>query len=105
MSKGDRECPNGICTREYFIYGRGKTVSLLLTEVLRRFEVWSKFFNSKEIRFFALIRVRRFQHKMVRGMLLLSLSKKFIRDAPDLQTLNSISPLKYYKLQISCILL
>ena len=36
-----------VCPRKYVIGGRGKAVSLFLTEALWRFEVWSKWSKLK----------------------------------------------------------
>ena len=47
MSKWVWIISKGVCPREYVIVGRGKTVSLFLTEALWRFEVWSKWSKLK----------------------------------------------------------
>ena len=54
--------------------------------------MWFKWSKSEEFIFSALIRVRRFPCYCVRGMVLLSSTNKFLRDAPEHQTLNSIHP-------------
>ena len=54
----DKEYVQEGMSREYVIEVRGKTVLIFLTEALGRFEVWSKWSKSKEIRFRVLIRVR-----------------------------------------------
>ena len=88
MSKG--VCPReyvqesmskGVYPREYVIGGREKTVSLFLTEALGRFESRSKWSKTKKIRFYVLIRVRRFPDFLFQCVVLLSSSNKFLSDA------------------------
>ena len=90
MSKGVGVYPSewrmskGVFLWDYLIAGRGITASVFLTEALGRFEVCYKWSKSKEFRFHALIRVRKFHGNWVRGVVLLSSSNKFLRDAIEL---------------------
>ena len=71
--------------------GRVKTVLSFLTEALGRFEVWSKWSMSKELLFCVLVRCERFPGFCTRVGSLLGSFNKFPKEAPELQTLNSIS--------------
>ena len=78
-------CPKeyviGVCHREYVQGVEERQSSLFLTEALGRFEMWSKWFKSKEIWFYALIRVRRFPGFWFQCVVLLSSSNKIPKGA------------------------